>query len=349
MRSPGRHVITGSIATDHLMTFPGSFTEQFVDGQLHKVSLSFLVDELTIRRGGIAANVAFGMARLGLHPVLVGSVGADFESYRQWLETHHVDTRHIRVSETLHTARFLCTTDDDNNQIASFYAGAMAEARHIDLRTVLQSVTDVELVFIGPDDPDAMLRHTRTCRDSSIPFAADPSQQIARMDGTDLSLLIRGARYLFTNEYERGLLIRKTGIAADEILESVGAWVTTLGPAGVTVTAAGRPPIRVPAAAVRWKADPTGVGDAFRAGFLAGTSGGLGNERSAQMGCVMAALVLETTGTQEYDFHPAEFIARISDSYGPAAAADVAKVMNLTPLVTVPDALARLDPGAARV
>ena len=344
MRSPRRHVVTGSIATDHLMTFPGSFTEQLIDGQLHKVSLSFLVDELTIRRGGIAANIAFGMARLGLRPVLVGSVGADFESYRQWLETHQVDTRHVRVSETLHTARFLCTTDDDDNQIASFYAGAMTEARQIDLRTILHSVSDVELVLICPDDPDAMLRHTRTCRDSSVPFAADPSQQIARMDGTDLSLLIRGARYLFTNEYERGLLIRKTGSSAAEILNSVGAWVTTLGPGGVIVTAAGKPPIRVPAAAVRWKADPTGVGDAFRAGFLAGTSSGLGYQRSAQMGCVLAALVLETTGTQEYGFQPDEFIARISDSYGSAAAADVAMVMNRTPLVSV--SAARADESA---
>ncbi len=335
MRSPMRHVVTGSIATDHLMTFPGSFSEQLVDGQLDKVSLSFLVDELTIRRGGIAANVALGMARLGLRPVLVGSVGADFGDYRQWLETHHVDTQHVRVSETLHTARFLCTTDDDNNQIASFYAGAMREARHIDLRAILQSVSGVELVLICPDDPDAMLRHTRTCRDGSVPFAADPSQQIARMDGSDLSLLVRGAQFLFTNEYERGLLMRKTGTPADEILRSVAAWVTTLGPGGVTIAVAGKQPVVVPAAQVRWKADPTGVGDAFRAGFLAGTGCGLGHERSAQMGCVMAALVLEATGTQEYSFHPAEFVARIAESYGQAAAADLATVMNPTPIASV--------------
>ena len=326
-----RHVVTGSIATDHLMTFLGSFTEQLIDGQLDKVSLSFLVDELTIRRGGIAANIALGMARLGLRPVLVGSVGADFGDYRQWLETHHVDTRHVRVSETLHTARFLCTTDDDHNQIASFYAGAMRDARHIDLSAILQSVNEVELVLICPDDPEAMLRHTRTCRDSGVPFAADPSQQIARMDGTDLSLLIRDALYLFTNEYERALLIRKTGTPASEILRSVGAWVTTLGPRGVTIAVADEPPICVPPAAVRWTADPTGGGDAFRAGFLAGTSSGLGHERSAQMGCVMAALVLETSGTQEYAFQPADFVARIAESYSPAAAADVATVMGLTP------------------
>ena len=181
-----RQVVTGSIATDHLMVFPGRFTEQLIEGHLDKVSLSFLVDELKIHRGGIAANIAFGMARLGLRPVLVGAVGADFADYRQWLDAHQVETRHVRVSENLHTARFLCTTDADNNQIASFYAGAMNEARHIDLAGILQSEQDVDIVLICPDDPEAMLRHTQACRGSAVPFAADPSQQIARMSGTDL-------------------------------------------------------------------------------------------------------------------------------------------------------------------
>ena len=213
-----RPIVTGSIATDHLMVFPGLFTEQLVEGKLDKVSLSFLVDELQIHRGGIAANVAFGMARLGLRPMLVGSVGADFADYRQWLEAHDVDTRHVRVSERLHTARFLCTTDADNNQIASFYAGAMSEARHIDLDRILRSEHDADIVLICPDDPEAMLRHTQACRDCAVPFAADPSQQIARMDGTDLRRLVDGARYLFTNEYERALLIRKTGWDAGQLL-----------------------------------------------------------------------------------------------------------------------------------
>src|SRR5579859_2389199 len=173
-----RQIVTGSIATDHLMVFPGLFTEQLVEGKLDKVSLSFLVDELEIHRGGIAANVAFGMARLGLRPMLVGSVGADFAEYRHWLEEHDVDTRHVRVSDRLHTARFLCTTDADNNQIASFYAGAMNEARQIDLATILRSEPEAGLVLICPDDPAAMLRHTAACRDCAVPFAADPSQQI---------------------------------------------------------------------------------------------------------------------------------------------------------------------------
>jgi adenosine kinase len=325
-----RQVVTGSIATDHLMVFPGRFTEQLVEGKLDKVSLSFLVDELRIHRGGIAANVAFGMAWLGLRPVLVGSVGADFADYRQWLEAHQVETRHVRVSENLHTARFLCTTDADNNQIASFYAGAMNEARHIDLAGILRSEADVEIVLICPDDPEAMLRHTEACHDVGVPFAADPSQQIARMPGTDLRLVVDGARYLFTNEYERALLIRKTGWTAGQLLRRVGAWVTTTGPRGVIIESAAGPPVSVAAATLRQIADPTGAGDAFRAGFLAGTCTGLGHERSAQMGCAMAALVMETTGTQEYRFEPDGFLARISESYGSQAAAEVAARLSLT-------------------
>ena len=324
-----RQVVTGSIATDHLMVFPGRFTEQLVDGKLDKVSLSFLVDELRIHRGGIAANVAFGMACLGLRPVLVGSVGADFADYRQWLEAHQVETQHVRVSENLHTARFLCTTDADHNQIASFYAGAMNEARHIDLTGILRSEGDVEIVLICPDDPAAMLRHTRACRDVGVPFAADPSQQIARMPGTDLRQVVDGARYLFTNEYERALLIRKTGWPAGQVLRRVGAWVTTTGPRGVIIESPAGPAVSVAAAALRQTADPTGAGDAFRAGFLGGTCTGLGHERSAQMGCVMAALVMETTGTQEYHFEPDGFLARISESYGAQAADEVAARLSL--------------------
>jgi adenosine kinase len=324
-----RQIVTGSIATDHLMVFPGRFTEQLVEDKLDKVSLSFLVDELKIHRGGIAANVAFGMAWLGLRPVLVGSVGADFADYRQWLEDHQVDTRHVSVSEDLHTARFLCTTDADNNQIASFYAGAMNEARHIDLTGILRSVRGAEIVLICPDDPEAMLRHTRACRDGGVPFAADPSQQIARMPGTALRQLVDGARYLFTNEYERSLLIRKTGWPAGQLLRRVDAWVTTTGPQGVIIESAAGPAVRVAAAALGQIADPTGAGDAFRAGFLSGICRGLGHERSAQVGCVMAALVMETTGTQEYRFDPGGFLARISESYGAQAAAEVAARITL--------------------
>jgi adenosine kinase len=202
----------------------------------------------------------------------------------------------------------------------------MSEARDIDLATILATAGEVEIIVICPDDPEAMLRHTQACRAGARPFAADPSQQIARMDGPGLRELVDGARYLFTNEYERALLIRKTGWTQEEVLRHVGTWVVTTGPDGAIIDSLGRPPLHVKAAIAGRLADPTGVGDAFRAGFLAGVSWGLAAERSAQVGCVMASLVLETTGTQEYSFSPGDLRARLTEAYGPAAAAEVAAV-----------------------
>jgi adenosine kinase len=314
-----RQIVAGSIATDHLMVFPGRFTELFVEGKLDKVSLSFLVDELKIHRGGVAANVAFGMARLGLKPVLVGAVGSDFAEYQEWLEAHQVDTGHVRVSADLHTARFLCTTDADNNQIASFYAGAMSEARNIDLAPL----GDLDLVVVSPNDPEAMLRHTDECRTRGIPFAADPSQQLARMEGEDVRQLIDGAAYLFTNEYEKALAEQKTGWSDGEILGRVGVRVTTLGPKGVIIDRVGEEGLHVPAAPEEGKVDPTGVGDAFRAGFLSATSWGLSLERAAQVGNLIAAHALESAGCQEYTLAGGRFIERLTHAYGDEAAADV--------------------------
>jgi adenosine kinase len=198
--------VTGSIATDHLMHFPGRFADQLIADQLHKVSLSFLVDDLVVRRGGVASNIAFGMGKLGLSPILVGAVGADFADYRSWLERHGVDCGSVHVSEVAHTARFVCTTDDDLNQIASFYAGAMSEARNIELAPVDARAGGLDLVLVSANDPAAMIRHSQECRSRGFRFAADPSQQLARMDGSDVLTLISGADYLLTNEYERSLL-----------------------------------------------------------------------------------------------------------------------------------------------
>jgi adenosine kinase len=316
-------VVTGSIATDHLMVFPGRFREQLIDGQLDHVSLSFLVDDLQMHRGGIGANIAFGLGQLGLRPILVGAVGADFAEYRHWLEQHNVNTDHIYVSPIRHTARFLCTTDSDHNQIASFYAGAMAEARSIDLGPIVAAIKDVQIVIVSPDDPAAMLRHTAACRAAELPFAADPSQQLARMEGPDIRQLVDGATYLFTNEYESDLLKDKTEWTDADILRRVGTWITTTGPSGATIRVAGEPSIRVGVPKENRKADPTGVGDAFRAGFLAGLSWGAGPERAAQIGCMLATLVIEHVGTQEYSLDQAAVADRFAEAYGSGAAAEL--------------------------
>ncbi|MEV0730061.1 carbohydrate kinase family protein [Polymorphospora sp. NPDC050346] len=315
--------VSGSIATDHLMHFPGRFADQLIADQLHKVSLSFLVDELVVRRGGVAANIAFGMAQLGLRPVLLGAVGADFADYRSWLERHGVDCESVHVSEVAHTARFVCTTDLDMCQIASFYAGAMSEARNVEIAPVAARVDGLDLVLVSANDPAAMLRHSEECRDRGYAFAADPSQQLARMDGADVIRLIEGADFLLTNDYENSLLESKTGLTGDQVLDRVKIRVTTLGKDGAEITGRDIERIHVPIARDVQAQDPTGVGDGFRAGFFAGLSWGLSLERSAQVGSLLAALVLETVGTQEYEVRPDVFVKRLGESYGDHVAEDV--------------------------
>ncbi|QDO88388.1 carbohydrate kinase family protein [Ornithinimicrobium ciconiae] len=319
--------VCGSIATDHLMTYQGRFADSLVADQLAKISVSFLVEDLQVRRGGIGANISFGMARLGHHPVLVGAVGEDFASYRSWLERHGVNCEHIHVSEMRHTARFVCTTDEDMAQIASFYAGAMSEARQIELGPIVTSVGGIDLVMVSPDDPEAMLRHSDECRTRGIAFAADPSQQLAVMDGASIRQLIDGATYLFTNEYEAAMTEQKTGWSAQEILERVGTRVITRGKDGASVLRLGQEPIEVPIATDVHRVDPTGVGDAFRAGFLAGLAWELPLRRCAELGSTLAGYVLETVGTQEYTFDTAHFLDRFTQAYGDQAGAEVAARM----------------------
>ncbi|WP_330301387.1 carbohydrate kinase family protein [Streptomyces sp. NBC_00503] len=317
-----RIAVTGSIAVDHLMVYPGRFADQLIPGQLDRVSLSFLADELEIRRGGVAANIALGLGRLGVRPLLAGAVGADFAEYREWLHAHDVDTTLVLVSATLHTARFVCTTDSDQNQIATFYAGAMSAAREISLAPA-SADGPLDLVVVAPNDPAAMLRHTEECRTLGIPFAADPSQQLARLTGEEARQLVDGARFLFTNEYEAALLQQLTGWSEEDVLGRVGSWITTLGPEGARIARSGEPPQLIPSVPTTSIADPTGAGDAFRSGFLAGVSWGWTPERAAQLGCAIATVVLESVGTQEYKLSAADLTLRIENAYGPDAARDV--------------------------
>ena len=308
---------------DHLMTFPGRFADSMLEAQLDNLSVSFLVDDLQIKRGGVAPNISFGLAALGLHPLLVGAVGSDFAEYRSWLERHGVLTWPVRVSPTAHTARFVVTTDADNAQIGSFYTGAMAEARQIELKPISDTVGGLELVIISPNDPEAMQRHTDECRLRGYPFIADPSQQMAWMDGPGIRRLIDGATYLFSNEYEDGLIAQKTGWSHEEVLSRVGTRVITRGREGASIEVEGQPRIDVPIAPETRRSDPTGVGDAFRAGFIAGLSWGLSTERCAQLGSVLSSYVIAIVGTQEYRFNDT-FLARFAAAYGAKAADDIA-------------------------
>ncbi len=322
--------IAGSVAADHLQTFAGRFSDSLVPDQLDKLSVSFLVEDLDIRRGGCAANIAFGLGRLGHRATLVAAVGRDFgeQGYQAWLEGAGVDCSQVHVSPRLHTALCTITTDDAHAQIVTFYPGAMSEARQIDV-AALHAQQPIDLLLIGPDDPQGMQQHTATARSLGIPFAADPSQQLAWADGDLIRDLVEGATYLFTNDYEAALISQKTGWSADEVRAAVETQVTTRGKDGVTVYPAGGEPVSVSAIQGVVAVDPTGVGDSFRAGFLAGVAAGLGFERSAQIGCTIAASVVETTGTQEYVLEREGFLERLGSTYGDEARAEVDAALTL--------------------
>jgi adenosine kinase len=317
-----RIAVSGSIATDHLMTFGGKFTDTLIAGKLDKISVSFLVGNLEIRRGGVAGNIAYGLGCLGLKPLLVGCVGPDFAEYRAWLEAHGVDTSGVRTSATRQTARFTATNDESGNQIASFYPGAMSEDSEIDISS-LAAANGIDLVLIGAGDPSAMQQHTTDCRAAGIPFAADFSQQVAFLDGASMCTLIDGAAYLFCNEYEEAAIEQKTGWSNADILDRVHTRIITLGAEGARVERKGEPAVVVGPVPDATFVEPTGAGDAFRCGFLAATAWGLSTERAIQLGNLMAVHALETVGPQEYDLKSAPLADRAKLAYGEEAAADI--------------------------
>ncbi|HVH22042.1 MAG TPA: carbohydrate kinase family protein [Pseudonocardia sp.] len=307
------------------MHFPGRFADLLVVEQLDRMSLSFLVDDLAIKRGGSAANIAFGLGVLGQSPLLVGAVGADFGEYRTWLEEHGVDCSTVLVCQDVHTARFVCTTDDDMRQIASFYTGAMARSGQIRLAPLMDR--GIDLVLVGASDPGAMVQHTAECLELGVPFAADVSQQVARMGGPEIRRLVEGAHYLMTNDYEWELLQQKTGWTEAQVAERVDIRITTLGEHGAKIVGREVGEITVGVVPETGKVDPTGVGDGFRAGFLAGTAGGLSLERAAQLGSLIAVEVLETDGGQEWPWERAHALERLRDAFGQDAAAEIEKVL----------------------
>ena len=311
--------VSASVATDNLMTFPGKFSEQLLADHLDHISLSFLVDGLDIRKGGVAGNICYALGLLGENPVLLAAVGKDFTEYRTWLEEYGVDCSYVHVSEEAATARFTCTTDTDLAQIASFYPGALSESAEVSLHDVNPRP---ELVLVGPSSPDAMLRHTTEAKELGIPFAADPSQQLTSLDGDAIVELIDGAYYLFSNEYEFGLIQQKTGMSAAEIDSRVEVRVTTLGERGAEIVSPDGYEF-VPAVKAVEEKDPTGVGDAFRAGFLSAKLKGLSWKHAAQVGALVAVYVVETVGTQEWEWDRKKAHNRFVETYGEEDAAVV--------------------------
>jgi len=304
-------LLTGSVAYDYLMTFPGLFKEQILPERLEKISLSFLVDSMSRQRGGVAPNIAYTMALLGQRPRVMATVGEDFADYRAWLDKAGVDTSLMEVVPGLYTASFFATTDQLNAQIASFYPGAMGVASK-------QSLTEVrprpDLVIVSPNAPDAMTKFAAECRDLSIPYLYDPSQQILRLEGAELARDMECAHFLFVNDYEFGLISKKTGWDLTHMLHHVDVVVVTRGKDGATVYTGGDEHF-IPTVPERQVVDPTGVGDAFRGGFLAGYAHGFDWKLCGQIGSLAAVYCLEQKGTQNHTYTRAEFVKRFREHF----------------------------------
>jgi adenosine kinase len=313
-------VLTGSVAFDYLMTFPGYFKEQIIPEKLHTISLSFLVDTMTKQRGGISPNIAYTMALLGEKPMVAATVGQDFEEYRKWLESKGVDTTYIKVIPDKFTASFFENTDLENNQIASFYTGAMADAGKVSLKDM--KAGEVDYVVISPNDPGAMDQYVRECTELGIPYLYDPSQQIARNDHSELRRGVEHAQALFCNDYEYELLQKHTELSSADIEKIVKLLVVTLGEKGAMVKADGKT-YEIPIVPAEKIEDPTGVGDAFRGGFLRGYRLGFDLQTCGQMGALAATYVLEQKGTQNHHYSIAEFVKRYREHFNDHGVLDV--------------------------
>ena len=312
-------VITGSIAFDYLMHFPGKFSDVLMADQLHNISLSFLVDSMKKHPGGTAPNIAYTMALLGGRPTVMAAAGQDFKTYRAALEAVGVDTSAIIAIEDEFTASFFVNTDNEQNQIATFYTGAMAYAKEL---TFALHAPDAELAIISPNDPDAMRNHAAECRQLGIPFIYDSSQQTTRLSGEDLAASLNGAAMLTLNDYEYNLIKEKTGLSDSDIRAQVGGLLVTKGKEGAFLWADGEE-YHIPVVPPHEVKDPTGVGDAFRAGLMRGMELGLPWPIAGRMGALAATYVLEHVGTQNHYFTPAAFVARYREHFDDEGALDV--------------------------
>jgi adenosine kinase len=305
-------VVTGSIAYDYLMSFPGKFTDHILPEHLQRLSVSFLVDSMDKRRGGCAPNIAYTLALLGERPRLMGTAGQDFGDYRKWLERAGIDTSLVKEVDGKFTASFFCSTDDTGNQIASFYTGAMAHAGELSFR----SVNGCQLAIISPNDPGAMTQYAEECRTLRIPYIFDPSQQVARLSGEELKDGVIGAHVVICNDYEFEIIRQKTELDEDGILAHADALVVTRGDKGASILSKqGR--VDVAAVPPRQIVDPTGVGDAFRGGFMRGLAADADYETCGRLGSVAATYALEHLGGSSHAYTWDEFKARYEANFGP--------------------------------
>ena len=309
-------LITGSIAYDYIMVFPGYFKEHILPEKIENISVSFLVDSMKRQRGGVATNIAYNLALLGERPRIMATVGQDFAEYREWLEANGVDTSAIVAIPDDYTASFFVSTDHQQNQIAMFYTGAMAHAHKLSFKEHARG-DKIDLVVISPNDPRAMVQYARECKELGLPYIYDPSQQIIRLSGEELAQGVSGSLMTIVNEYEFEMLKNKTGWSNAKVAAETQVLIVTCGEKGSEIHL-GAQVTCIPAVPAQRQADPTGVGDAYRAGIIKGYLKNLPWQTTGRMGALAATYVLEEHGTQNHRYTYAEFAARYQQHFGEA-------------------------------
>ncbi|NTU63252.1 MAG: carbohydrate kinase family protein [Chloroflexi bacterium] len=305
-------VVTGSIAFDYIMSFPGRFREHLLPDQLDNISLSFLVDSMKKQRGGCAANIAYNLALLGERPLLMATAGQDFGEYRKWLDQHGVDTSPVREYPDEFTSSFFVSTDLDQSQIASFYIGAMGRAGELSFK---QLAVRPDVVIISPNDPKAMTQYVRECKELGIQYIYDPSQQIVRLSDDDLREGIDDSAITITNDYEFEMLRNRLHMAEAAFLDCAQVLIITRGADGSTILTREQR-YDVPAVPTARPIDPTGVGDAYRAGLIRGLALGLPWDTIGRVAALAATYVLENHGPQNHRYTREEFTQRYRTQFG---------------------------------
>jgi adenosine kinase len=311
-----RIVVTGSLAYDYLMTFPGRFREHLLQDRMHRLTVSFLVDDMRRLRGGVAGNIAYSLALLGERPLLVATAGDDFGEYRAALEAAGVDTSGVKVMPGTFTASCFINTDLDANQLVAFYAGALAHAQLASLDPLHLGPAD--LVVVSPADPAAMEATVAGCLRAKVPYLFDPGKQTPRLEAEQILRGMETAAVVVGNDYEFGLMSQKTGKSEAAIQAICPVTVVTRGELGSTILIRGQAPQDVPTAPIRSLIDPTGAGDAYLAGLVFAVARQLSWPVAGRVAALSAAYAIEERGCQEHRFSRTQFLERYASAFGPA-------------------------------
>ncbi len=302
--------ITGSLAFDYIMDFKGKFGEHFMADKLHQISVSFLIDSLSKQRGGNSGNISYTLSLLNTPASILSTAGNDFSEYDKFLKDHGIDTSHIKILDSKSTATAFIMTDLQDSQISAFYPGAMSENTNLSLNGI-----KTDLVVITPDIPEAMVKFAKECQDQNTPYMLDPGMQLPALSSEDLKNMIHEATILVLNDYELSLLTEKTNLSEEEILKQVKILIITLGEKG-SVIKSGSEALEVAAAKATEVLDPTGAGDAYRSGFLAGYVQKLPLKTCGQMGSIASCYAIEKYGTSNHKFTIQEFCERYKQNFG---------------------------------